>query len=159
MCPSSRLCECMYNDCERKRHMSTYLPLISRCQHCRGEPWDRCAAAFPVGTGGGFVTLRDLSQPDLESCGPPCHGRLPLALNSLGEHAVVFGPCDRVRIQHLARELHISNLDKVLPPFLLGNHGITLLACSGRNLPGKNRGALCWCGCGKLSRTPSVHAS
>lgn len=25
--------------------MSTFLALISDCQHCRGEAWDRCAAA------------------------------------------------------------------------------------------------------------------
>lgn len=55
------------------------------CKQRAGESWNRRAAAFSVGTGGGLAALRDLSQPDLKSRGPLCHGRLPHAPDSLGE--------------------------------------------------------------------------
>lgn len=62
------------------------------------------------------AAVSDLSQPSLDSCWAPCHGCLPYILNSMGGHFVVFGPCDRLRLQHTSRgvvyitQSHLDNL-------------------------------------------------
>lgn len=58
--------------------------------------------------------VNDLSQPFLDSWAP-CHGCLPYILNRLGGHFVVFGPCDRLRLQDTSQGVvyithHLDNL-------------------------------------------------
>ncbi len=76
---------------------------------------------LPLGSVDGLLqmnkaTVSDLSQPPLDSCWASCHGCLPYILNSLGGHFVVFGPCDRLRLQHTSRgvvyitQSHLDNL-------------------------------------------------
>ena len=121
------VCVCVYimlrRPCNQwKRHISMFLPLISDCLRCCGKSWERCpAASFPSARVDGLLQMNkaavsDLSQPSLDSCWAPCHGCLPYILNSLGGHFVVFGPCDRLRLQHTSRgvvyitQSHLDNL-------------------------------------------------
>lgn len=115
VCPA-RLCECLYSDGGIKRHMSMFRPLVRDCQRCRGESWDRCPAAFPFGTGRGLVALCGLSQPYSESSGPPCHGRLPYAIDSLGPLCGFWrqDPGTRWGVAY------ITYTGNVLPPFFGG---------------------------------------
>lgn len=123
VCPSACLCECIYNASETsERHISMFLPLISDCLRRCGKSWERCpAVSFLSARVDGLLQMNkaavsDLSQPSLDSCWAPCHGRLPYILNSLGGHFVVLGPCDRLRLQHTSRgvvyitQSHLDNL-------------------------------------------------
>lgn len=113
VCPP-RLCECLYSDGGIERHMSMFRPLVSDCQRCRGESWDRCPVAFPFGTDRALVALCDLSQPYSESSGPPCHGRLPYAIDSLGPLCGFFESRSRNSLGY------ITYTGNVLPPFFGG---------------------------------------
>lgn len=99
-----------------------FLPFISDCLTMLWKIWERCPAAslLSARVDGLLQTneapVTDLSQPSPDSCWAPCHGCLPCILNSLGRHLVVFGPCDRLRLQHTSQgvvyitQAHLDNL-------------------------------------------------
>lgn len=84
--------------------MSTFLLLDSDRQHCPGESWNCCPLySFFRHRQTVRRPWRPLSALDLRviaACHPP---------SIVWEHSVVFGPCDRVRIQELGGEPHISH--------------------------------------------------
>lgn len=102
VCPSR--CECIYNDRPIKKHTSTFLLLVSDRQRRRGESWNCCPlCSFFRHRQRVCCPWRPLSAVDLRvmaACHPP---------SIVWDHSVVFGPCDRVRIQQLAGESHISH--------------------------------------------------
>lgn len=144
VCPSR--CECIYNDHQIKTHV--YVPstrqrpptLPRRILELLPPP-----LFLPAQAEGLLPVATSLSR------GPPCHGRLPSAIDSLGPLCGFWplrqsqDPATRWGVAYIT---HSGN---VLPPSLVGVHGITLLECRGRHLHVEKHATSRWSGRGSAA--------
>lgn len=90
------------------------------------------------------------------SLGPPCHSCLPSAIDSLGT-LCGFWPLRQSQDPGTRwGAAYITHSGNVLPPLLVGVHGINLLECSGRHLHVEKHAASRWSG---RSSAANQHAS